>query len=370
VLADVERGVWTPAKPPPPSPSDAPLFGDFADEWWKRRKGQLAPKTQADYRWRLEVHLPPEFEDVPLDAITVDAIDRYVSKKLAQALSPRSTNMGVTILGAILESAVDRELIDRNPARGRNRRARERKPSRSYLESAEQIEALLKAAGNLDAKAQEDKRHVHRKAMLATLTFAGLRRNEMLALRWRDVDLANGWLAVRESKTEAGVRKVKIRGALRDKLVAIKPTDSDQDAYVFPSRTGGRISPENFRNRILATAIERAGGELAKRDLPPLPELVTSAQLAQDLRQRALRGRRGPRRRHGRTGPHRPRSGPAHLPPGDAQRREREGEARRAGRRWLSAVRGSQVSGEGQGRLGRSRALHGPLREVFSGSGP
>jgi integrase len=31
--------------------------------------------------------------------------------------------------------------------------------------------------------------------MLAVLTFAGLRISELLALRWRDVDLATGWLA-------------------------------------------------------------------------------------------------------------------------------------------------------------------------------
>jgi integrase len=46
--------------------------------------------------------------------------------------------------------------------------------------------------------------------MLATLTFAGLRIGELLRLRWRDVNLAGGWLTVRDSKTDAGRRKVKI----------------------------------------------------------------------------------------------------------------------------------------------------------------
>ncbi len=40
--------------------------------------------------------------------------------------------------------------------------------------------------------------------MLATLTFAGLRIGELCALRWRDVDLAGGWLHVGETKTDAG----------------------------------------------------------------------------------------------------------------------------------------------------------------------
>jgi len=118
-LADVARGTWEPSKPAPPSPSEAPLFGDFADEWWKRRKGQITPKTQQDYRWRLEVHLLHAFENTPIDAITCDTVERYIAAKLADGLSPRSVNMLVGLMGTILEGAVERELITRNLPRGR-----------------------------------------------------------------------------------------------------------------------------------------------------------------------------------------------------------------------------------------------------------
>jgi integrase len=55
--------------------------------------------------------------------------------------------------------------------------------------------------------------------MIAALVFAGLRIGELLALRWRDVDLASGWLRVEESKTDAGARSIKIRGALAHELL-------------------------------------------------------------------------------------------------------------------------------------------------------
>ncbi len=206
VMADVARGLW---KPPTvvevPVEIEVPTFHVFSEEWWVRNEKRFAAKTRTDYRWRLEAHLLPYFAELRLDAITFDIVERYIAAKLAEdkPLSPRSINMTVILLGAILEGAVERELIARNPAKGKGRRVRERAPSRSYLETAEQIAALLDAAGELDREATKERRHVERRAMLATLTFAGLRIGELCALRWRDVDLAAGWLHT-GSKTDAG----------------------------------------------------------------------------------------------------------------------------------------------------------------------
>jgi integrase len=283
-LADVERGVWMPAPTvePPNEPPACKTFGEFGMEWWTLTKDQLAASTQADYWWRLTVHLSPHFGDTPLDEITFDAVERYIAAKLAEdePLSARSINMTLVLLAAILETAVERDLIARNPARGRRRRVRERAPTRSYLDTAAQISALLDAAGELDGEAREACQHVERRAMLATLTFGGLRIGELCALRWRDVDLAGGWLSVGESKTDAGRRKVKVRGALRDELLAVRARrEGAQDAYVFPTRTGARLGPDNFRNRVLAASVKRANESLAERELPPLPDKLTPHSL-------------------------------------------------------------------------------------------
>jgi integrase len=191
-MADVERGTWRPPAAPPRSPGAVPTFHDYADDWWELRKPDLAEKTRLDYQWRLEVHLIDYFGAMPLTEITPAVVKRYIAGKQREhdPLSPRSINMTLTLLGAILEAAVEDELIPRNPAKGK--RARERAPVRSTLESLDHVAALLDAAGQLDAQAHEAYRHVHRKAMIATLTFAGLRIGELLALRWRDVDLASG----------------------------------------------------------------------------------------------------------------------------------------------------------------------------------
>jgi integrase len=283
VMADVARGLW---KPPmvveAPVEVEIPTFHAFSEEWWLRNEKRFAAKTRTDYRWRLEAHLLPYFAELRLDAITFDTVERYIAAKLAEdkPLSPRSINMTVILLGAILEGAVERELIARNPAKGKGRRVRERAPSRSYLETAEQIAALLEAASELDREATRERRHVERRAMLATLTFAGLRIGELCALRWRDVDLASGWLHT-GSKTDAGYRVVKVRGALRDVLLDLRARwpQAGQDAHVFATRSGARMSADNVRSRTLRGAAERANANLAARGLPPLPDKLTPHSL-------------------------------------------------------------------------------------------
>ena len=117
--------------------------------------------------------------------------------------------------------------------------------------------------------------------MIATLMFAGLRISELCAMRWRHVDLAAGWLTVGESKTDAGSRRVKLRGALRDELLALRARwpSATADGFVFPTATGGRQSADNFRSRTLKAAVKRADENLAEQDLPPLPDRLTPHSL-------------------------------------------------------------------------------------------
>jgi integrase len=147
------------------------------------------------------------------------------------------------------------------------------RPQRSYLDRAEQIEALLDAAGRLDARAWTDYRGLGRRALLSTLVFAGLRIGELCELRWRHVDLAGGRLWVGEAKTDAGVREVELLPALRDELATHKARHCPaENAYVFGTTRGARQGPTNIRRRVLARAVEDANNALEQTGHAPLPE--------------------------------------------------------------------------------------------------
>ena len=317
ILADVRRGIW---KPPVPAPAPAseqdPLFHEFASGWFEASKGEWRENTRLDYEWQLSHHLLPFFRSHRLSQITVAEVDRYraakvgESAKLAKAhedwqrrvdqvkdrakrrelvrerpprpLSATSINKTIARLGQILELAVEypeyREIVT-NPARGRRRRLKASRPAPVWLDSAEQIEALLDAAGELDREAKSNGQ-LPRRAILSTLVFAGPRIGELIDLRWRDVNLADRRITVQEAKTDAGMRRIDLLPVLSDELSALKGrTKADVGERVFPTQAGGPMNPSNVRSRILAPAVKLASEQLIQAGGTPLSAKLTPHKL-------------------------------------------------------------------------------------------
>ena len=149
------------------------------------------------------------------------------------------------------------------------------------------VEALLDAASALDQHAKTKGGHdqkgglVYRRALLATLVYAGPRIGELTALRWRDIDLAGNRITIRASKTDAGLRRIDLLPALRDELTAHKAQAPDiaPEAFVFPSSKGTEMAHGNVRIRVLRKAVDSANENLAKQADVPLPDGLTPHKL-------------------------------------------------------------------------------------------
>ncbi len=279
VLADVRRELWRPPLPATDETIEEPTFHEFASEWFEAFKDEgVRATTLQDYEWQLCNHLLPYFASHRLSEITIAEVDRYRQLKVREGrLGATSINKTIQRLAQVLDVAMEQELIDRNPARGRRRRLKQRRPVRTTLDRADQIAALITAARQLDAEARVDRRAIPRAALLSTLLFAGLRIGEALSLRWGDVDLAGGRLWVRDSKTDAGIRQVDLLPVLREELSTLKAHASlaAKTDFVFPTETGQRQNSSNVRNRVLSLSVKRADELLAERGLAPLPEGLT-----------------------------------------------------------------------------------------------
>jgi len=281
-LARVRTGTWTPAEPEPAAPvvEQDPTFHKFASDWFTAHEGEWRPTTTLDYEWQLSHHLLPFFKHHRLSQITIAEVDRYRAAKVKQGtLGTTSINKTITRLAQVLEVAVEYGLIDRNPAKGKRRRLKPARPAPVWLDSAEQIEALLDAAGELDRHAKSNGQ-LPRRVILALLTLAGLRIGELIELRWRDVNLADGWIMVGSAKTDAGMRRIDLLPLLADELRALRAkVKPESDDRVCPTQTGGPMNPSNVRNRILTPAVALADERLQKAGATPLPAGVTPHKL-------------------------------------------------------------------------------------------
>jgi integrase len=229
----------------------------------------------------------PFFATRRLDAITVELVDRFRVAKLQErerwekatpeeqkkrlvpvGLNATSVNKTLALLARILDEAQDYGHIERNPAKGRNRRLKTAKPKRTFLEPHE-AQAVLDAAA---------KGH---RPLLATMLLAGLRVSELTGLRWCDVDLAGGKLRVAESKTEAGVRVIDLSPMLREELTLhrVNSQHLEPTALVFCTRRRTPLNRNNIRTRVVGKAVERASAALVKAGLPAIPDGITNHSL-------------------------------------------------------------------------------------------
>ena len=280
ILSDIRRGTWQPPQPTPaPAAAEDPTFHEFASRWFESHRHEVSPRSVEDYKWGLTRHLLPFFKDHRLSQITIAEVDRYKNTKVRErerrtegrALSNGSINETLNLLAQVLEMAVEYEHIQFNPARGRRRRLKAAQPKRTWLEP-EQIKPLLDATvrGLRAGKTMPDPRT---RALFATTICTGLRIGEVLALRWGEVNLAQGRLTVLEAKTEAGTgREIDIWPELHDVLASHKAAArySKPADYVFATATGRADSRSNIARR-LKRAVERANQALADQDTPAIP---------------------------------------------------------------------------------------------------
>ena len=301
---------------PVEAPSEVPIFHVFASEWLAAREPELRPKTITDYKWALKLHLLPFFKDFRLTEISVEDVDRYRTAKLREGrLKPNAVSKTIVRLAQVLEVAQEYGHIERNPAKGKRRRAKATKPKRSWVEAEQQM-SLIEGAD----------RYV--RPLIATLAGAGLRIGEACALRWSDVNLATATIRVRESKTEAGEgREVDMPVGLREELTVWKarsPRTRPSDP-VFVNRRPrdgkhGALTERNAQAR-LKTATKAANVNLKEMGMEPIGN-VSPPSL---LREPEGRAPRRSRLHHRADGPQRRSLYVQRLPEGREAAREADG---------------------------------------------
>jgi len=247
--------------------------GPDSEDTPRRKRGLVNARTLERYEELLRLHAVPTLGARPLQQIRPTEIDTLYTT-LEQRLSPRTVHHLHVVLGACLNAAVRKELIIHNPV------ARAEAPSLGDSDAGtvldqEQLAALVQGFRNSTLF-----------PIVSVAAFTGARRNEILALRWSDLDISNKTLTIRraleqtkkhgrgtkEPKTARGTRIIAIDDGLNALLVQVHEKhlrikagvpESDTvdlslvrlppDALMFPSPAGDDFSFTRFRNPYAVT---------------------------------------------------------------------------------------------------------------------
>jgi len=239
-------------------PEASIAFGTFVEEQWKALVlPTFKASTQHGYKTVLHAHVLPAWREWRLRDIERLAIQQWVADKFRHGTGWQTVRNSWVLLSGILETAVEYGYLLTNPARGVKFPPKELKEAPAIIAGADFVKLL--------AQLREPYR-----TMLALVGATGLRIGELLALRWRALDLEHGTLAVRESVFQGTFGPPKTQKARRtiplgpNAVAALKAhrqrvTRTAPEDLVFANSRGKPMSESKILTDVLQPAAVDAG---------------------------------------------------------------------------------------------------------------
>ena len=245
--------------------------GQWMEVWFEHyAKVKVRPSSHQTYRGYIDNHIKPNIGKIQLEKLTSldlqkfykkllekGRVDRIESRKQSNGLSAKTVRNIHQIISSAMKLAQEQKLIASNPTEGCALPRLEHREMQTL--PVEQLQSFLREAKDSG---------VFELYYLELVT--GLRRGELLGLKWEDVDLERGDLRVRRQiarisgevveaplKTKNAYRTLPLAEDTVDILEAQRKKTGDSP-WVFPSPTGGPISPDSVLH-MLHRVLKRAG---------------------------------------------------------------------------------------------------------------
>ena len=240
-------------------------FGEWIDFWYQYFSSpKLRPTTQATYENRIYGHIIPSIGKIPLSKLTQNDLQQFYAKlkRTGRKVNVELKGTGVSdrmvrschaLCRSSLEKAVEEGLITRNPSIGC--KLPPKKNGEMKVLTQTEIVRLLNQAYD----------EGYYEMFLLELT-TGMRRGEILGLKWRDLNLETGELNIKRQLTTKGISVPKTKSSIRtillppdmlDLLREMKKTAKYDWIFPSPVKEGEPRNPTAITKRF-RIMLERA----------------------------------------------------------------------------------------------------------------
>jgi integrase len=277
LLADMNRGALVP-------PTKVTVAGYLLDVWLPARRSSLRPSTAATYDSIIRSYILPRLGSARLQAVTGAELNRLYDHLLTEGrtetrrgldpgLSPKSVRNVHGVLTRAFRDAVRWGHLQRNPCEAADPPRGRTPEMRAW--NTEQLRVFVRHTEN------------HRwAAVWRLMASTGMRRGEVLGLRWNDIDLVAGTITIRSTrirygkntetsspKTARGNRTIAIGGSTVAALRSWKRAQSTdrlkagalwrgEHGLLVTNVDGSPANPESFSNLF--------GKLVREANLPPI----------------------------------------------------------------------------------------------------
>ena len=271
LLLEIDKGTYVEPK--------TITFAEFAEQWIQSRSS-IRGSTLSAYASVVKQRLVPYFGKMQLTDIGYPQVKEFVNE-LRTEVSAKTVHNTLILLRVMLTgkkgaSAIKRGFLRSDPTKGVELPARHHRKIQPL--AIETVWKLIDAAEELGGVGHP---------IVFVDAFTGLRRNEILALNFTDVDWRSHELVVRRAvsktvsddgvrkwlwgmgppKSQKSVRRLALAQSVLELLEKMREEAEDRDGLIFRRPDGSAIDPDYFDAWIFAPILEKAGLKVRFHDL-------------------------------------------------------------------------------------------------------
>ena len=232
---------------------------EWMDEWVENYLPHVEDTTRIGYKTKIKCYIKPAIGDILVQSLRAHHVQKMVNDMIARGLSPKNIKDTYNNVNAAMKKAVVLRMIPYNPCEGVSLPKVKRYKAKVY--NIKNIHKLLNIAKGTDMYLP----------VLLCVTF-GLRRGELLALRWSDIDFKTKTLKIRSNmvrgengfiikapKSEAGIRDIRIGDDTLEELKKAKKQYFDDMCsygtgfqnlnFVIRQEDGSPIRPDSMTQK-------------------------------------------------------------------------------------------------------------------------